>query len=329
MSTFTITIVGAGVIGTSLGLALKQKSDSLRLVAHDKDLEHAKAAVKMGAFHKAEWNLINACDQADLIILAMPLSGIRFTLEAIAGDLKQNVVISDTTTSKTTVLAWADELLPKHAHYVGGHPLVHPAGTGYQNARADLFRGKLYCLTPSSSANEQAVQLMADIVTLLDANPFFLDPAEHDGLTSATEHLPTLLSIALIRTLAQQKSWREQRKLAGQLFEQVTAGASGDPDSLRDGFLDNSLALSRWLEVLIAHLQQLQTLIAAGHESDEALAQLIDQAVVERTNWLIDVEKGQFSDPELASPKVENPGFLQQMIGFGAFRRRGSEPPKK
>ncbi|MCB0193318.1 MAG: prephenate dehydrogenase/arogenate dehydrogenase family protein [Anaerolineae bacterium] len=329
MSTFTITIVGTGVIGTSLGLALKQKDESLRLVAHDKDLGNAKAAAKLGAFDKVEWNLINACDQADLIMLAIPLSGIQFTLKAIADDLKQNVVISDTAASKAIVSTWAEELLPDHAHYVGGNPLVRPTGLGYENAAADLFHGKLYCLTPSASANEQAVQLMVDIIALLGAEAFFLDPAEHDGLTAATEYLPTLLSVALMRTLTQQKTWREQRKLAGQRFEQVTSGAVGDPDSLRDGFLENSDSLTRWLDLTIAHLQQLRSLIAAGHESEETLAQIIDQAVVERTNWMVDVDKGRFTDPELASPKVERPGFLQQMIGFGGFRRRDSDPSKK
>ncbi|MCB0209705.1 MAG: prephenate dehydrogenase/arogenate dehydrogenase family protein [Anaerolineae bacterium] len=329
MTMFTITIVGTGVIGTSLGLALKQKDSSLRLVGHDKDLSHAKAAAKLGAFDKVEWNLINACDQADLIILAIPLSGIHFTLKAIAGDLKQNVVISDTATSKAIVSTWAEELLPTHAHYVGGNPLVHPVGLGYENATADLFRGKLYCLTPSSSTSEQAIQMMVDIVALLEAETFFLDPAEHDGLTTATEYLPAVLSVALMRTLTQQKSWREQRKLAGHQFEQVTSGAVGDPDSLRDGFLENSDALTRWLDLTIAHLQQLRALIAAGHESDETLAQLIDQTVVERTNWLIDVDKGKFTDPELSSPKVERPGFFQQMIGFGTFRRRDSDSSKK
>ena len=329
MSNFTITIVGTGVIGTSLGLALKQKYESLRLIGHDKDLGNAKAAVKLGAFDKSEWNLINACDQADLIILAIPLSGIRPTLEAIAGDLKPNAVISDTATSKLIVSTWAKELLPEQIHYVGGNPLVRPVGSGYEYATADLFKDKLYCLTPAPSANEKAVQLMTDIAALLGAETFFLDPAEHDGLTTATEYLPSLLSVALVRTLAQQKSWREQRKLAGQLFEQVSSGAAGDPDSLRDGFLENGDSLTRWLDLTIAHLQQIRSLIAAGHESDETLAQLIDQAVVERTNWLKDVEKGQFRDPELASPKVESPGFLQQMIGFGSLRRRGPDSSKK
>ena len=96
MSNFTITIVGAGVIGTSLGLALKQGQDPPRLLVHDKALANANAAVKKGAFDKAEWNLVNACEKADLIFLAIPLDGIRPTLEAIAPYLKENCVISDT-----------------------------------------------------------------------------------------------------------------------------------------------------------------------------------------------------------------------------------------
>ncbi|MEW5961734.1 MAG: prephenate dehydrogenase/arogenate dehydrogenase family protein, partial [Chloroflexota bacterium] len=88
MSNFTITIVGTGVIGASLGLALKQSQEPLRVLGHDKDLLHAKAGVKQGAFDRAEWNLVNACEPADLIILAIPLNGIRATLAAIAPYLK-------------------------------------------------------------------------------------------------------------------------------------------------------------------------------------------------------------------------------------------------
>ena len=79
MSDFTITIIGTGVIGTSIGLALKQQKDPMRVLGHDKDLTYAQAGVKMGAFDKAEWNLVNACEKADLIILAIPFNGIRST----------------------------------------------------------------------------------------------------------------------------------------------------------------------------------------------------------------------------------------------------------
>jgi prephenate dehydrogenase len=175
MSDYTVAIVGTGVIGTSLGLALKQRGDEFRVLAHDKELGQAKEAVKMGAFDKAEWNLINASEPADLILLALPLSAIRPTLEAIAPYLKQDVVISDTCNNKEAVLVWANELLPDHAHFVGGNPIVQPGGTGYKHARADLFQNRLYCLTPAPAAHEGAVQLMVGLVALLGAEPFFLD----------------------------------------------------------------------------------------------------------------------------------------------------------
>jgi prephenate dehydrogenase len=320
---FTITIVGTGVIGTSLGMALKQQENPPRLLAHDKDLSVASNAVKQGAFDKAEWNLINACEAADLIVLAIPLSGVRATLEAIAPDLKPNAVITDTCPSKQPVLAWATELLPDHVQFVGGNPLVYATGAGIANASADLFRDRLYALTPAASANEEAVQLMTGLVSLVGAEPFFLDPAEHDGLLTAVEHLPRLLSVALMDTMVKAESWREGRKLAGRVFEQVSAGASGDPDGVRDNFLENQHILLHWMDHCIEQLHQLRALIAAGEATAEPLAQIIDQAVVQRENWHKDYIKGQFGDPgQTTKPDVEIPGFWDRWIGFGGFRKK-------
>lgn len=316
MSKFTVTVVGAGVIGTSLGLALKQADDPPQVLVHDKELANARAAVKKGAFDKAEWNLVNACEKADLIILAIPLNGIRPTLEAIAPYLKEGVVISDTARSKAPPLAWAEELLPGHAHFVGGNPIVHPTGSGYEHATVDLFRHKLYCLVPAASAPEQAVQLLVGLTALLGAEPFFLDATEHDGLMTAIEHLPTLLSATLVNTLATQTAWRETRKLAGNLFQQVSAGAVGDPDAIKESLLTNRENLVHWLDSYVAQLQRLRTLLV-GEGSEEALVELLDKAVVARYNWLKDYEKGDFSDPELTPANVEAPGLMKRLIGFG------------
>lgn len=325
MSDFTITIVGAGVIGTSMGLAFKQAKDAPQLLAHDKENEQAKAAVKLGAFDKAEWNLINACEPADLIILAIPLSGIRPTLQAIAPYLKAGAVISDTARSKGSVLAWATELLPAHVHFIGGDPLVHPAGSGQAHASAKLFHNRLYCLTPASAADETAVQLMVGVVGMLGAKPFFLDAQEHDGLAAAVDTLPSVLSVALLQAVASQPSWREMRKLAGSLFEQTSAGASGDPDSLKDSLLGQRETLLHWLDNYQAQLQHLRALLMEGETSAEALAQKLDQAIVERHNWLADYQRGDFEDPDLASPPIERPNLMKQLIGFGGGgRKQGS-----
>ena len=321
MSDFTVTIVGTGAVGTSLGLALKQTDEAMRLLAHDKDLSIAKAAVKLGAFDKAEWNLINACEKASLIVLAIPLNGIRPTLEAIAPYLQEGTVITDVCRSKAPVLAAAREVLPDHVHFVGGDPIINPTGTGYENGRADLFRNRLYCLTPSSATHEEAVQLLVNFVKLVGGQPFFLDPEEHDGLVAATEYLPHLLSTALVKTLSEQTSWRETRKLAGRLFEQVSVGAEGDPDAIKDGVLENRQALLSWLDRYLVELAQLRNLIIdsdSGQENTgETLAQTIDQAVVARRNWSVDYLQGRFLDPELQTPEIENPSLLKRWTGIG------------
>lgn len=315
MTEFTVTIVGTGVIGTSMGLALKQHKEPIRVLGHDKDLLRAKEGVKMGAFDRAEWNLVNACEKADLIVLAIPLSGIRFTLEAIAKDLKQGVVITDTTPNKVDTLAWAQELLPEHAHFVGGNPIVQPAGTGYEHASADLFRGRLYCLTPAATANETAVETMLALVSLLGAAPFFLDPAEHDGLMAAVEHLPAMLSVALVNTLLEQGAWNEGRKLAGSLFEHVSAGAVGDPDALKEAWLSQQTNLPRLVDALIRQLTALRDLLVA-EDGGEPLAQAIDRAVVERASWQKDVREGKFIGPEVTTPPLEKQGLFKRLFGI-------------
>lgn len=317
MSDFTITIVGTGVIGTSMGLALKQQADPPRLIAHDKELTISQAAVSKGAFDKAEWNLVNACESADLIIFAMPLNGIHLTLEAIAPYLKPGVVITDTCRSATTVQNWAKELLPPHAHFISGDPLVTPNGVGYQHAHANLFKGRPYCLIPSPQASEEAMQTVVNLIGLLEAEPFFLDAAEHDGLITTMEPLPALLGVALFNTLTRQPSWRESRKFAGRLFEQVSAGAVGNPDAVAADWLASRANLVHWLDRYLEQLQQIRHLLLATESEPEPLAQLIDKAVVERYNWQQDYEAGRFIDPELTIKVEPPPGFMKRWMGLG------------
>ncbi len=319
MSDFTIVVIGTGVIGTSIGLALKKSDTPLRLLAHDKELGNAQAAVKAGAFDKAEWNLINACEQASLIVLAIPLNGITPTLEAIAPYLAENIVVTDVCSSKAPVVEAAQKFLPDHVHFIGGHPIVYPTGVGHSYATDDLFKDRLYCLTPGSNANEEAVQLLSNVVKLLDGTAFFLDASEHDGLMTAIEYLPTVLSASLLNALTKQGSWRETRKLAGRMFEQVSAGAEGDPDGLKDALLSNRDNVLNWLDQFVVELAHLRRLIAEADdaEGEEALAQALDKAVVERHNWQLDFQQNRFVDPELVPADVESPNLLRRWIGFG------------
>jgi prephenate dehydrogenase len=206
-----VTIVGLGCIGTSIGLALRQAESSLYVVGHDKESQHAGAARKLNAVDKTDWNLVGACENADIVVLAIPMVAIEDTLRALAPHLRAGCVVTDTASLKGQVVGWADDLLPETVSFVGGNPVVVSGGTGPDAANADLFRGELYCITPAADAHPDAVSLVSNMVGLLCAQPYYLDPAEHDGLMAGAEHLPQALALALVRGATDQPGWREMR----------------------------------------------------------------------------------------------------------------------
>ena len=222
-----ITIVGLGLIGSSIGLALSQQERDFEIVGHDKAQAAATQAKKLKAVDKTEWNLISACDGAGLIILALPLTALRTTMEALAGQLSAGAVVMDTAAVKAPVQTWADELLPD-VPFVGTNPVisVDPSGA---TARADLFEGRIWAICPSPTTAEGAVKIASDLAERLGAKPLYLDAAEHDGMTAAVEQLPALASMALLTSAVSQPTWREMRKLAGGQFESSTRLVSSGP----------------------------------------------------------------------------------------------------
>jgi prephenate dehydrogenase len=311
-----ITIVGTGCIGTSIGLALRRTSQPLYIVGHDKESNHANAARRLQAVDKTDWNLINACEQADVVILAIPMSGLEETLRALAPYLKQGCIVADTATLKQPVMRWAQALLPKNVSFVGGNPVVVSDGTGPDAAHADLFRGKLYCITPAPDAHPDAVSLVSDLVALLGGQPYYVDASEHDGLIAAMEHLPQALGLALASSTMHTATWREMRKLAGGGFERISALVGENPDALSSLLLANQDNLVRWLDAYAASLSAVRDLVARGEH--EPLAQFIDQAVVARKQWIQD-RRDQYS--EIKAPEVERTSMMRQLF-IGGRRTR-------
>ena len=311
-----ITIVGTGSIGTSMGLALRQSDEPLFIVGHDKDPGHAGTAKKLKAVDKTSWNLIGACEAADVVILAIPMPAIGDTLKALAPHLKNGCVVTDTASLKEQVVRWAEELLPETVNFVGGNPVVISAGAGPDAADSDLFRNSLYCITPASNIHPDAVSLVSGLVALLGGQPYYLDPAEHDGLMAGVEHLPQALALALAQGTMEGASWREMRKLAGGSFERIVALVGEDPDAFSSVLLANRTNLVRWLDSYAVAVKEVRELIAQGEH--EALAQTVDKAVVARREWHQEAQAG-FT--EIRPAEVERPGFLRQMF-LGGGRRR-------
>jgi len=323
----TITIVGLGPIGASIGLALKKSGGDFEIVGHDKEPTAANKARKLGAVDSTSWNLISATEKADLVVLAIPISSIRGTMEAMAPDLKQGCLIIDTCSVKRPVLEWADELLPETVSFVGGNPIVNltelePGQSGTDLANEDLFKNKLFCLCPSIRTSPESVQLAADLTATLGAQTYFLDADEHDGLVAGVEHLPLALSAALLNTVTQTPGWREMRKVAGDTFMRASDLSESGADALREISLSNADNMVRWIDDAIRKLYELRN---AVRESDEEyLTQMFDEVLESRTQWLADKARG-FAGEDL--PKnPETPSYWKSLFGVGGgFRRRRGE----
>jgi prephenate dehydrogenase len=309
------------MIGGSLGLALRESEVASTIVGHDMDRAVNQEAKKLGVVDRTDWNLVSACEEADLVILAIPLGGIADTMEAIGPHLRSGCVVMDTTAIKRPVMDWASQFLPEYVHFVGGNPILSgTAGVqgGLQAARADLFHSGLFCLVPSPTVDSEAVKLATDLVSILGAKPLFLDLAEHDGLMAAVDQLPTILALALAETMIRQPTWRELRKVAGPAFETGTQLVGVDPFDTSDVYAANRDNILRWIDNFSAVLGSIRQTLA--EEDAEAMVTPLQGAIEERQKWLADRTEGQWHE----GPKTELPSRQNLLDSFfGTFWRRG------
>jgi prephenate dehydrogenase len=279
-----ITIIGLGLIGGSLGLALKAAGlKDPEIIGHDRSADIEVRAQKLGAIDRGERSLPTAVEGATLVIIATPVLAIRQVLEDIAPHLTQGSTVTDTGSTKDLVLQWADELLPASINFVGGHPLAGKETPGIDHAEATLFADKAYAVIPSSRASQDAVQNVVGLIRHIGSRPLFLDAAEHDGYIAAVSHLPLLLSAALFTLVRDGPGWADLAALAASGFQDVTRLASGDPQMAHDICLTNREALLHWLDRMVGELQRYRRLIEG---EGQELLQTFQHAQAERNQFL-------------------------------------------
>jgi len=279
-----IAIIGTGLIGGSLGMALKKaKINGVEIVAHDKEPSASSKAVRKGAADRSSWNLLATVDKASLVIIATPIMAIREVMEAIGPHLQPHCVVTDTGSSKVQVLAWADQYLPAAVSFVGGHPMAGKEQSGIDAAEATLFQGAAYCVIPGKRASPEAVKSVVGLAELVGARPFFLDAQEHDSFVAAVSHLPLVLSSALVSATAGCPSWREMGRLAATGYRDVTRLASGDPEMNRDICLTNKENIVHWINALIRELQEYRRLLT---EANDQLGPAFARVHQARQRWL-------------------------------------------
>ena len=286
-----ITIVGLGQIGTSVGLALAEQSELIYRMGHDRELRAARHAEKLGALDKVSINLISAVEEADLVLLALPIDQIQETLGFIRNDLKPAAVVMDTGPVKQIVASWAAELLPDERYYVGLTPVLNPVylheiDTGAEAAHPDLFRDGLIGIVSPLGTPSEAIKLAADLTRLLGATPLFADPLEMDGLVAATHILPQLMAAALLNATVDQPGWQEGRKIAGRSYAEVTAPVMypTEPSTLTTAAMLNRENVIRVLDGAMDSINAIRNDLI--NEEEKLLEERLNRAREGRKAWL-------------------------------------------
>lgn len=279
-----IAIIGLGLIGGSVGLALKQANwREAEIVGYVRRREVSSVALSSGIVDKVESSLRETVKGADLVIIATPVLTIKDIFSQIAADLSPDSVVTDTASTKLQVMQWAEELLPPRISFVGGHPMAGKETSGIKAAKADLFHNCAYCLTPAPQAKRAAVQTVTDMVETLGATPLTIGAQEHDNLVAGISHLPLLLSAALVSVTTQNPSWEQMSQLAASGYRDFTRLASGNPEVNAHICLSNRAAIISWIDEFSKELQRLRRLIAKGNNEIERALALASEA---RQKWL-------------------------------------------
>lgn len=259
-----VAILGLGLIGGSLGLALRERRLAAEVVGYDPLPGRAERARERDAISFVADSPAEAARGAELVVLAAPVGALSGLLAAVAPALDVRAVVTDTGSVKRPVCAAATELLPNPARFVGGHPMAGREQPGIEAADAALFAGAVWCLTPDDATDSAALSRLEALVRALGAVPRTLDADQHDALVGAISHLPLAAAAALVATVAADPAAPEALALAAGGFRDTTRVASGSPIMARDILLANADNVAAWLDRYIAHLAHLRALVVAG-----------------------------------------------------------------
>ena len=262
----TITIVGLGLMGGSLALALRRRPDVPRLVGVVRSQQRVAEAQAYNVVDEVTTDLEAAVRQADMVILATPVRTLIRQIRAIGPHLSPDTVVLDLGSTKRAICkALAD--LPPHVQPVGGHPMCGKEVSGLAHAEATLYEGATFVLCPLPRTASWAVALCRDLIGRLGARPLVLAPDLHDRLVATISHLPYLVATALVAT-AHHIGREDPRvwKVAASGFRDTSRLASSDVKMMLDILLTNREAVLEMLDRYLEELGTLRDLLAAEDE---------------------------------------------------------------
>ncbi|KYH33040.1 prephenate dehydrogenase [Neomoorella mulderi] len=264
-----MAIIGLGLIGGSLGLALLQGGLAREVAGYDREEKAIQAAMQIGAINSPASCPEEAVAGAEVVILAVPVGTLSQVAGAIAPALAPGTIVTDTGSVKGAVVRELEGIFQPRANYVGGHPMAGSERAGIKAADRYLLENAVYVLTPTPATDAGALQRLEELFRVMGARVITMDPEEHDLVVAGISHLPHLLAVSLMQTAGElAREHPLALMLAAGGFRDTTRIAAGDPVMWRDIFLHNRTAILTLLKCWRGQVEALEGMIARGDVED-------------------------------------------------------------
>lgn len=267
----SVAIVGVGLIGGSIGMALRKRGLTASVVGIGRRQETLRVARRIGAVTHTTVDLAKGVADVELVVVCTPVGRIVEDVRTVAEHCPPDTLITDAGSTKQMLVAALDGQLPRGCRFLGSHPLAGGEKSGPAHASADLFEGRVSIITPTRNTRAEDFDLLEDFWSSLGSMVMQMSPEEHDRVLALTSHLPHAAA-AVLATMVSENCFR----LTGAGFIDTTRIAAGDPDLWLQIFMANRENL---LRVLRQYQVELNGLVSALAASDaEKLHEILTRA---------------------------------------------------
>jgi prephenate dehydrogenase len=289
-----VTLAGVGLLGGSLGLALKQRKLADLVVGFVRREQSIKECETHGAVDSATLNLHEAISGSELVVLCTPIAKMPALVKQMRPALAKGAIVTDVGSVKGSVVRDLEELVAKlGGEFIGSHPMAGAERMGVAAARGDLFNNAVCIVTPTAKSDKTAVDKIEELWRSVGARPLRMSPESHDELVSRSSHLPHVLAATLANAVLDPKQPKQQGALCANGFRDTTRIASGSPEMWRDIALANRENLVAALDSFVEDLRDFRRLLKSKDE--KAISKFFETAKKRRDQW---VGKAPSASPE-------------------------------
>lgn len=316
----TVFIIGLGLIGGSLALGLKRNND-VKVIGYDANTHALRTARRIGVIDEMAVHIKEAAELADIIVFATPVNEtIRLMNELSKWRLKEQVIVTDTGSTKNEIMKAALSLKEQGITFIGGHPMAGSHKSGVEAARAHLFENAYYLLTPFPNENKEEVNILKNLLQVTKAKIVQVKAEEHDHMTAVVSHFPHLVAASLVHQLAgENERYPFTKQLAAGGFRDLTRIASSNPIMWRDITVQNRQELSNQLQMWTEEMIKLQNLLL--HEDEKDIENYFQAAKQVRDELPITAQGAMFTVFDLYVDVPDYPGVISEITGYLAKDR--------